>query len=366
MHHVVLIPGFFGFNALAGVSYFSHVSAVLAEAFADRDLEVAVEVFSTLPTSSLEQRARRLAHFVTSRPPGPVHLVGHSTGGLDARLLASVAPELGDGPWTDARQRVRSVLTVATPHRGAPLAEYFEERAGAELLKLLALLAVRVTELTPVSPVTAQLLRLIVDPDAPDPPDGLQRVKERLYSGIAPAARPAIAEYLAEIHRDQSLLPELRPARLAARAATWRLSRDMPHGCIVTQARRPGIAAVAELGLSPARQALHFVFRWLQGRAAQPHHPVLTSLQSDELIRRFGSMAPNANDGIVPTRSQVWGPVVDVAWADHLDVVGHFHGPEDRPPRYDWLPSASRFGRVEFERVWNKAAAFIAGGCSPS
>lgn len=46
-----------------------------------------------------------------------IHLVGHSAGGIDARLVLHKYPELAD--------RVLSVTTVGTPHRGTPIADHW-------------------------------------------------------------------------------------------------------------------------------------------------------------------------------------------------------------------------------------------------
>src|SRR5512142_1611423 len=98
LHHIYLIPGMFGFGRLAGVDYFDHVRVALAERFAAAGERVVVEVSPSPPTSSLRHRARILAKTVlhTLRDEaGPIHLVGHSTGGLDSRLLLSPTSRLG-------------------------------------------------------------------------------------------------------------------------------------------------------------------------------------------------------------------------------------------------------------------------------
>jgi len=74
--------------------------------------------------------------------------------------------------------------------------------------------------------------------------------------------------------------------------------------------------------------------------------------------------SPDANDGIVPTRSQVWGHVVHAAVADHLDVLGHFRDAAHHPPHVDWLVSGSGFDRVRFEALWADVAHFLVGDAS--
>jgi hypothetical protein len=69
-----------------------------------------------------------------------------------------------------------------------------------------------------------------------------------------------------------------------------------------------------------------------------------------------------ANDGVIPTLSQVWGDVVHATHADHLDVIGHFSDPRHVPPHYDWLSSGSGFTRQRFEGLWNDVACYIAVG----
>lgn len=69
----------------------------------------------------LELTAERLAaQLDTLHAQGAeeITLVAHSMGGLIARLLVEAAP-WADRPWQGA---VRTLVTIATPHRGAPLA----------------------------------------------------------------------------------------------------------------------------------------------------------------------------------------------------------------------------------------------------
>src|SRR4029077_1747642 len=82
-----LVPGFFGFTNLGELQYFGHVRNFLAAAVAP----VEVEVVRTPPTSSLPVRAARLVEAIaaTSRGGDAVHLIGHSSGGLDIRLALS-------------------------------------------------------------------------------------------------------------------------------------------------------------------------------------------------------------------------------------------------------------------------------------
>lgn len=77
-----------------------------------------IEVFITrVPrTGSLEQRAEVLAKQIEERFQGrEVNLIGHSMGGLDCRyLISNLKPNA----------TIRSLTTIATPHRGSPFADY--------------------------------------------------------------------------------------------------------------------------------------------------------------------------------------------------------------------------------------------------
>ena len=68
---------------------------------------------------------------------------------------------------------------------------------------------------------------------------------------------------------------------------------------------------------------------------------------------------PEANDGIAPLRSQLWGELVWAGRADHLDVVGHF----DEPPEHrDWLCSGSHFDRRCFDAMMDRIVAGMIAG----
>ena len=144
VHSVYLIPGMFGFANLAGYDYFGHVRSSIERRYADAGVPVRIEVVAPPPTASLRHRARLLARAVhRTAAPGPIHLIGHSTGGIDVRLVLSSTRNLRVEPaelrWTE---RVRSAISINAPHYGTPLATYFTSVAGARVLYALSLLTV--------------------------------------------------------------------------------------------------------------------------------------------------------------------------------------------------------------------------------
>jgi triacylglycerol lipase len=68
--------------------------------------------------SSVPARAKELVAAVDALPHERVDLICHSLGGLDARYAIA---HLG------LATRVRSLVTIGTPHRGSPIAELFHE-----------------------------------------------------------------------------------------------------------------------------------------------------------------------------------------------------------------------------------------------
>ncbi len=130
---VVLVPGLTLFDKLFGPDRPSpgHFPGVRAY-FAARGVDVVLARVS--PTAGVVTRAAELAAFVRARfGPRPVHLIGHSLGGLDARYAVS---RLGLGA------RVLSLTTVGTPHRGTPFADWGVARFARLLRPLFAALRV--------------------------------------------------------------------------------------------------------------------------------------------------------------------------------------------------------------------------------
>ena len=137
--HVFLSPGMFGFAKVASFSYFEHIIRALSDRFALRGRASRVVVCDVPPTASVRRRALRLARTVrehAGRDQDPIHIVGHSTGGLDARLVASPSVHLpgvepDDLAWLP---RLCSITTMNTPHYGTPLAAFFATKSGQQVL----------------------------------------------------------------------------------------------------------------------------------------------------------------------------------------------------------------------------------------
>lgn len=121
-HAVVLAHGLFGFDELTlgdrRVEYWKGIPKALRK----MGVDVAVPRFGAI--ASVETRAAQLAGVIRAMPGDKVNVIGHSMGGVDARVAIA---RFGAG------DRVASLTTVASPHRGTPLADlspFFREKNG--------------------------------------------------------------------------------------------------------------------------------------------------------------------------------------------------------------------------------------------
>jgi hypothetical protein len=363
---IYLVPGFFGFATLGELRYFAHVGQFLRTRCAAVGREVRVVTLRTSPTASLPRRAARLAETIADGD-GPIHLIGHSSGGLDVRLLVSPGVALPTTLAVEAvAQRVRSVVTVSAPHHGTPVASFFTSVLGQRLLQLLSLSTMYVLRFGHL-PVSA-LLKLGAAFARVDRHLGvnsalLDQLFGLLLADFSPARRQAIGRLLGDVHRDQALLSQLTPEGMEVFNAGVRDREGVRYGSVVTRARSPGVASTIAAGLDPAAQASHAVYQALYRLAARTearYRPHLDPAQARVLRRGYGALpTASANDGVVPTLSQVWGEVIHTARGDHHDVIGHFDDPTHDPPHFDWLATGTGFDRAAFDALWGDVARWL-------
>ena len=115
---IVLAHGMAGFDQLFGVfEYFFGIPSELRSKGATVYVTQVSQFNSTAARG--EQLIDQIETIVAITGKSKVNLIGHSHGGLDIRYVASVRPDL-----------VASVTSVASPHKGADLADYL--RANVE------------------------------------------------------------------------------------------------------------------------------------------------------------------------------------------------------------------------------------------
>jgi len=118
--NLVLHHGFFGFAKLGGIPYFNGVQDRLNARFPGLHILVP----AVAPVGSIEVRGTQLREQILQGlqtkdldPNKPVHIIAHSMGGLDSRFLLS--PDNPD----NLADRIISLTTIATPHKGSPIAD---------------------------------------------------------------------------------------------------------------------------------------------------------------------------------------------------------------------------------------------------
>jgi triacylglycerol lipase len=378
LHRLYLSPGMFGFSRLASYDYFAHLERALSEQVRAAGDDVEIHVVQVAPTASIRRRALKLTELVASTcdpsnpSAGPIHLIGHSTGGLDARLVASPSASLGVAAEALAwLPRVASVTTINAPHFGTPLASFFTTASGQRVLRSLT--ALTVVALTVGSPPLSAMSALVAAFGRVDRSLGfelklLDRTTEALLRGIDEVRSDEIRDYLDAIKEDNGAMVQLMPEAM-----------DL---FIVGVEDRPGVLYQSTASMAPPPSPWSFL-RTLRGPWSALSGAIFAILHgiSSRYDRRYPCSAaearadtervlaqalgvvpgPRANDGVVPIRSQIWGKLVWAGYADHLDVLGHFAGhtlraalrdPSSRDPappvHVDWLCSGSAFDDARF------------------
>jgi triacylglycerol lipase len=152
---VVLVHGMGGFQKIEGIDYFWRVPALY------RSLGATVIVPGTTTFASVEKRAGELKAQLDATS-GPLILLAHSQGGLDARFLVT---RLG---YAD---RVIAVVTIATPHHGSPVADVALGLAPGPLQDAVDMLIGTLGwSLDGAREITVQNMENVFNPEVPDMP----------------------------------------------------------------------------------------------------------------------------------------------------------------------------------------------------
>jgi triacylglycerol lipase len=367
---VFLVPGFFGFTSVGTVSYFEDVERSLGLALQKRGLEARIVRCMTQPTASIPRRASSLCRQVVQKGglrARELHFVGHSTGGLDVRMLLTPGVKITSGSVEERIARLtRTATSVSTPHHGTPLANHFITVQGQTLLLVLSALATSGQGRRAIF-AAAQAVGVVARFDDWLGRGGslLDRIAEGLLRKIRVDPGDPVWKYLRNIEQDQGALLQLTPEGIELFDAAVSDRAGVRYGCVVTGVPRPREACRASELLDPEYVALRALFRLLHGLTAESHprysYPKPTKAIQRLLDRglRF-KVTPRISDGIVPTLSQLHGRVLHVARADHLDVVGHYTLAGGSAG--DWLPSGAGFTPKAFDATWKAVAAAIASG----
>lgn len=261
---IVLAHGFFGFEDFAGagfVDYFWRVRQALADDGEALVFTPAVDPFND-STVRGHQLLEHIERILRETGHDRVNIVAHSQGGLDARVVAHVRPDL-----------VASVTTIATPHRGTPIADI--------------------------------VLGLVADDRTRDLADALAR---------------AIAAPLYDADGEETSvftsLRQLSTQGVEELERTYWDDRTVPFFSIGGRSDRHSGGSACE-----AEDAPEFVQRWWLAR-----DPIDALLSLSESMIDGGFGGPDANDGLVRAQDSHIGRFLGCIPADHFDEIGQLLG----------------------------------------
>ncbi len=389
--HVVLVPGFGGFDALGSLRYYHGVTDVLQAG----DEQRPVHYFPNLPTASVQTRARSLqAWLLELRNRGALgagddlHLVGHSTGGLDLRqLLIDLRRQAlaGANSHRPLLGQLQTVQFLSTPHQGTALAHRLSRSRPRVLASRLVLrlmyegarglrgkgLRLLGRALMPLSPrqETADWIDAIIDTLV-----GCYSREGRFQEANARGAYFDLLRWLLHMTSDFSAITDLDPAPASSAPPSPAHAgvKEWEEEVAFLEEHRIRVRSIVTIA-SPGKAWQSALFNVLHALTAfNPPRPLRRTHQVRELwTGRSWDLRPADNDGLVNCVSQVWPDEArsHVLQGDHADVIGHFRSHAPPPPedgsatafqQYDLLNAPSGFDQHRFTRLWEDIGRFAA------
>jgi hypothetical protein len=419
--HIVLVPGFAGFDALGQLEYYAGVTPVFRQwqSAGKHGRQTALHYFDNFPTASVVTRAGRLRRYLTKRVArgsfqtgDTVALIGHSTGGLDIRrLLWDLAEDAADTERVDGGSEIaaaslldliKRVVFLSVPQWGTNIAHWVRQNVFGRIAIVAELRASVAASQIPflclVQELASDSATGMLNLDLGHAlADALREAETRMDSGPAETAEAQesaaiLALWLRHMAWDFAVIDDLCPgSEDSCSPAHFSLAQRIRETAHWT---RYGIRTLSYATVSPCP------FRFQPGRPASELSLVLpwtwpefTEKAADrpesDLVYRACYRACAAgpfrypqpeipvpdggrpiqvwdNDGIVNTASMLWpsGSATRLVECDHMDITGHFERvpAENGKPRrylaYDLLKSGSAFGRHAFTTLWKEVFDF--------
>lgn len=358
---VILIPGFFGFGKFGSapgrtIEYFSGVRERIERTAGA--LRGRVLVHEPPPTGSIDERVASLHEamgLVLNGRPLPnnpavqadrIHLIGHSAGGVDARLFANVGFSWAGAPHGAERAAriaaVGQVVTVSAPHRGTPIATNALLDRDALLFGVYLLSIVGMGSFKKPASVALALGALL----GRAPTNDTAHAVLELVAGLDADGAKAVGAFFQKLVEDRQLMDDLAVVSLTKRTAGLRATEHPRIACYVSVAPPP------RFGLDePAARLLYRILYSATAEGAEA-----TPLPGGPVIgpgTEPGMAAPHPSDGVVPVVSQTLdGRAAGIVLADHLDVIGHYAG----GPGVPIFRSGSDFDDTRFGALWTDVA----------
>jgi hypothetical protein len=395
---VFLLPGFLGFDHFGGFPYFSQGVAAALHVALEVEWEKAgyenafqILPLTTIPAGGLAERQERLSKQLVGvlgkcgddGRPRRIHLVCHSTGGVDAELFASARSLRNDGVWTEAEARarrlVRSVVQIAAPAAGSglalsPLGRLLATDRSMSIFHPLQWWPKLVEKLEGAGELF-EVIRAIFALGPTNVAIG------QFVAGGLDDLHPLL-KFLESLLGDRALVDDLRPGTIAKIAAD---TGPVQTGGVPPRVRRyVTVASDAPDGSPSGRLFAAFHKICAEGLKGDEHaKKVGAALQERIKTRRIPlinatpvpSLSEQASDGVVNTGLQIppgddsasiergLDQVAAVVVADHLDVVGGF--PTDGAltrgaDANGFLNSGSIFRSPQFSQLYRSIARDVA------
>jgi triacylglycerol esterase/lipase EstA (alpha/beta hydrolase family) len=354
------------------VTYFRAVAETLEREFDRAKRPVRIMGVRTLPTGSLRLRALRVLDAIQQNESlataDAIHLVGHSTGGIDARIVAS-ENQIGDPALRERlRAKLRTVVCISSPHYGTPLANFFTTLYGKKLLYFITLLVFVGLWRRPIAFAGGVMGLGYKFYDLLGLNESLLRqITNQLLRDFTPAREREVREFLDSILNDVSLMMQLTPESMDMLNAALRPLPEVRHVSYATVAPSP-VKSIQRSRLrdliTPLSTVLYTTVYTLTASTERgyTYHPPIAAKEAVTGEPLPFDLDPSANDGVVPALSQIHGEFRGFVRADHLDVVGHYlRGPREKQDGADWFKSGARFDAERFERLWRDVAGVLMG-----